>query len=113
LARGLEGLIEASGMTQSEYIRWLIERQVEGQYVPPGFVKLNLTLRECVMEEMEFLASSYGQSTAAEVFVTAALEGLTLLMQKVDDRNALRDRLAEKQHSRSKEQAVSQRYVNP
>lgn len=100
-------------MTQSEYVRWLIERQLEGRHAPPGFVKVNLTLRECVMEEMEFLAQTTGHSTAAEAFVAAALEGLTLMLQKTEERHKLRQRLEQQQLDRAKEQAVSKNYVKP
>ncbi len=100
-------------MTQSEYLRWLIERQLEGFHVPPGFVKLNLTLRECVMEEMEFLARTNSLASPAEAFVAAAMEGLSVLLQKAEERADRRDRLEQKQTTRSKEQAVKQRYVNP
>lgn len=100
-------------MTQSEYLRWLIERQLEGFHVPPGFIKVNLTLRECVMEEMEFLARTNSFGSAAEAFVAAAMEGLTVLLQKAEERTERRERLEQKQTARSKEQAVSQHYVNP
>lgn len=100
-------------MTQSEYLRWLIERQLEGSHVPPGFVKVNLTLRDCVMEEMGFLARTNNISSTAEAFVVAAIEGLSVLLQKAEERTERRERLEHKQAAHSKEQAVSQRYVNP
>jgi len=41
------------------------------------------------------------------------MEGLSVLLQKAEERADRRDRLEQKQTTRSKEQAVKQRYVNP
>ena len=76
LSQGLKVLYQGSGMTQSEYLRWLIERQLESMHAPPGMVRVNLALSERVMQKLDALAFEYGWETQTETVRAAVNAGI-------------------------------------
>lgn len=93
-------------MTQSEYLRWLIERQLEAMHAPPGMVRVNLALSERIMSKLNVLAFEHGWETQAEAVRSAVNAGIKTYLKETRELTSDLSSLQQEQLATAKQEAV-------